>query len=172
MLRLIGIVVFGMVVIGFFAPEFEKIARLAPDHADPAAPLTTKTAPAARPAGRAEFGPSIGGHFFLQVRFNGRPMPAMVDTGATLVALRASDARNAGLIVLPGDYRESVSTANGRTTAARVRLQDVEIGGIRLADVDALVLADSVLSTNLLGMSFLGRLQSFSVHDDRLTLVQ
>ena len=169
MLRLIGFVVAAMVVIGFFGPEFEKLATFTPETRAPAA--TAETPPAARPSGRVEIAAS-GGHFFLSARINGRPINTMVDTGATLVALCASDAKAAGLIVLPGDYRESVVTANGRTTAARIRLQDVEIDGIRLANVDALVLGDEVLSVNLLGMSFLGRLQSFSIRDGRLTLVQ
>lgn len=171
MLRLIGFVVVAMVVIGFFGPELEQLAKSTPDDPAPSVSPPAQTPPVAHPSGRVEIAAN-GDHFFLSARINGRPINTMVDTGATLVALRASDAKTAGLIVLPGDYRESVVTANGRTTAARVRLQDMEIDGIRLANVDALVLGDEVLSVNLLGMSFLGRLQSFSIRDGRLTLVQ
>lgn len=169
MFRLVGFVLVAMVVIGFFGPDLQRLAHMPAD----VRPAVT-SAPPSRPApsGRTEIAADASGHFFVPARVNGRPLTLIADTGATLVALRASDARIAGLIVLPGDYTDTVVTANGRAAAARVRLQDIEIGTIRLTGVDALVLADQALSTNLLGMSFLGRLGSFSIGDGRLTLVQ
>lgn len=167
MLRLLGLVLAATVVIGFFAPELEKIADM-PD---------ASKAPAATPKpaallGRAEIAADSRGHFVFTGRVNGRPLVMLADTGATLVALRASDAKAAGLIVLPGDYTAKVSTAGGVAEAARVRLQDIEVGGIRVTDVDALVLSDSQLATNLLGMSFLSRLNAFAVENGRLVLSQ
>lgn len=168
MLRLVGRVLAATVVIGFFAPELQRLADL------PAA--KEAPAPAAKPKaaafGRAEIVADARGHFVLTGRVNGRPLSMLADTGATLVALRASDARAAGLIVLPGDYTARVSTAGGVAEAARVRLGEVEIGNIRVTDVDAFVLSDDQLGTNLLGMSFLGRLKAFSIENGRLILNQ
>lgn len=168
MLRLVGWVLAATVVIGFFAPELQRLADL---------PATKEApAPAARPKaatfGRAEIVADGRGHFVLTGRVNGRPLSMLADTGATLVALRASDARAAGLIILPGDYTARVSTAGGVAEAARVRLGEVEIGNIRVTDVDAFVLSDDQLGTNLLGMSFLGRLKAFSIENGRLVLSQ
>jgi aspartyl protease family protein len=169
MLRLLGLVLAATVVIGFFAPELQRLADLSPVNEAPAPVAPPK--PAAM-LGRAEIAADNRGHFIFTGRVNGRPLSMLADTGATLVALRASDARTAGLIVLPGDYTAKVSTAGGVAEAARVRLQEIEVGGIRVTDVDALVLSDKQLATNLLGMSFLNRLKAFSIENGRLVLSQ
>ena len=169
MFRLLWWVLAATVVIGFFAPELQRFATL------PAANETPAPASRPKPAitfGRAEIAADARGHFVLTGRVNGRPLSMLADTGATLVALRASDARTAGLIILPGDYTAKVSTAGGVTEAARVRLGEVEVGDIRIRDVDAFVLSDERLATNLLGMSFLGRLKAFSIENGRLVLSQ
>ncbi len=169
MLRLLGLVLAAAVVIGFFAPELQRIADMQPAKESSTAPSATRSKPAAI-MGRAEIASDSRGHFVFTGRVNGRPLSMLADTGATLVALRASDARTAGLIVLPGDYTARVSTAGGVAGAAHVRLQEIEVGGIRLTNVDALVMPDDKLGTNLLGMSFLGRLKAFAIQDGRLIL--
>jgi aspartyl protease family protein len=65
-----------------------------------------------------------------------------------------------------------VSTANGKINAAPATLDRVEAGGITIYDVPALVLPDEVLSTSLLGMSFLSRLKRYEVANERLVLEQ
>jgi aspartyl protease family protein len=109
------------------------------------------------------------GHYLSEVQINGRNFTAMVDTGASLVALRYEDAQALGL-VRPGDrFDVGVRTANGMAQARQVQLRSVRLGSIRLDDVDALVMDEGLLPTNLLGMSFLKRLKRFEV--DRGTLV-
>ncbi len=169
MLRLLGWVLAATVVIGFFAPELQRFADMSPA---PEAPVSVAKPKPVALLGRAEIASDGRGHFIFTGRVNGRPLSMLADTGATLVALRASDAKAAGLIVLPGDYTSKVSTAGGIAEAARVRLQEIEIGDIRVTGVDALVLPDSQLATNLLGMSFLGRLKTFAIEDGRLVLNQ
>src|SRR6476620_2100088 len=63
-----------------------------------------------------------------------------------------------------------VMTANGRTVAARVRLDSVAIGPLQREHVDALVAEPKALTESLLGMSFLGRLRSYEFSGDFLTL--
>ena len=46
----------------------------------------------------------------------------MVDTGASVVVLRASAAADAGIRPMPADYTATVSTANGTIKAAPARL--------------------------------------------------
>ena len=112
------------------------------------------------------------GHFHIDSRINGRFVGVLVDTGASRVILRETDAANAGVRPRPSEYTALVSTANGKVKAAPATLDRVELGGIAVYDVPALVLPDEVLSTNLLGMSFLSRLRRYEVADGRLVLEQ
>jgi aspartyl protease family protein len=96
-----------------------------------------------------------GGHFMADGQVNGGAVRFVVDTGATTIALPASDA-----IRLRIDYRSgrtgTVSTAAGPTTAYIVRLDTVRIGGIELQGVEAVVIEQG-LNVALLGNSFLSR---------------
>jgi aspartyl protease family protein len=104
------------------------------------------------------------GHFAVEGRVDGRRVEFMVDTGASVVSLRESDAFRLGLRVAPRDYTARVSTANGTAYAAPVMLRSVDIGGIVVRDVRALVHPDRALKVNLLGMSYLGRVRFAHEH--------
>jgi aspartyl protease family protein len=110
------------------------------------------------------------GHFETKARINHRSVSVLVDTGASAVALSYEDAESVGLKPRNLDFNVKVSTANGEGTAARVMLTNVEIGGVRVRDVEGLVLQKGAMRGTLLGMSFLGRLKSFSVEDGKLVL--
>lgn len=101
------------------------------------------------------------GHYVTDVDFNGRRMRAIVDTGATLIALRYEDARALGLVTPSDRFDMRVSTANGTARAKRVQLRSVRLGSIQIENVDAMVLDEGALGQNLLGMSFLRRLARF-----------
>ena len=100
------------------------------------------------------------GHFWAEGEVNGAPVRFLVDTGATVVALTPADAERLGFDLDRLNYVSGVMTAGGRTRAAAVRLDSVEVAGARLEDVDALVI-EKGLDASLLGMSYLGRLSSF-----------
>jgi aspartyl protease family protein len=95
-----------------------------------------------------------------------------VDTGASQVALRESDAAELGIHPMPADYTATVSTANGNIKAARAKLDRIEVGDITVFDVAALVLPDEALSQNLLGVTFLSRLRRYEYANGRLVLEQ
>ena len=103
--------------------------------------------------------PSQDGHFAAEARVDGRPVAFMVDTGASLITLRASEASRLGYRPRDNDYTVRVSTANGEGRAAAIELSMVEVGEIMVRDVPALVVPDNALSVNLLGMSFLSRVR-------------
>jgi aspartyl protease family protein len=110
------------------------------------------------------------GHYLSEVQINGRTFNALVDTGATLVALRYEDARALSL-VHPGDrFDVGVRTANGVAQARKVQLRSVRLGSIRVDDVEALIMDEGLLPTNLIGMSFLKRLKRFEVEGGTLVL--
>lgn len=112
------------------------------------------------------------GHFQVEGSVDGRRLDFMVDTGATMVALRERDAARLGIFPTPRDYTVGVSTANGVIRVAQVRLPSLEVNGIRVYDVTALVHPDHTLAVNLLGMSFLSRVRRFEMANGRLVMEQ
>lgn len=112
------------------------------------------------------------GHFRDEFRLNGHRTNALIDTGATLVAINASMAQRIGIRLRSSDFIYEVNTANGTTRAAAATIAKLEIGRIHVENVDAVVLEDNALTGTLIGMSFLKRLQSFQVDSGMLVLKQ
>jgi len=110
------------------------------------------------------------GHFYIDARVNRAPVRFIVDTGATVVALRQSDAASAGIHVWPVDFKHPVRTANGTTQAAEAKIRSVSIDDIEVRDVRALVLPDDQLSISLLGGSFLHGVERFEVAGGTLVI--
>ncbi len=98
--------------------------------------------------------------FYVTAGVNQHAAQFLIDTGASYVALRESDARAAGVYTSWADYTVPIRTANGESKAALVTIKEIEIDGLRVRDVKAFVLPDEQLGVNLLGMSFLSRLES------------
>jgi aspartyl protease family protein len=98
-----------------------------------------------------------GGHFIGEGAVNGNPIRFLVDTGASAIALPASDAVRLGVDYRKGE-RVLSNTANGTVSVYRVSLDIVRLGEIELRSVDALVF-ERGLDTALLGMSFLNRVE-------------
>ena len=113
-------------------------------------------------------GPS--GEFALQAKINGVNAPMVIDTGATSVVLTYETARAAGLPLELLEYDVDVETAGGHTRAARLTLDRLAIGKLVERSVPALVVPRGQMRTNLLGMSFLDRLERWEVRADRLML--
>jgi aspartyl protease family protein len=99
------------------------------------------------------------GHFYSRIRVNGSDVEAMVDTGASIVALTFEDAASAGIHVRDPEFTHRVSTANGVARVAMITLDSVAIDDITVRNVRAAVAERGKLSKTLLGMSFLGQLR-------------
>jgi aspartyl protease family protein len=112
------------------------------------------------------------GHFHVAGHVDGRRMDFLVDTGASVIALTASDAAMLGIHPAQSEFSALVKTANGTVRAAPTELGMVEIGDLVVRDVPAIVLPDEALSGNLLGMSFLSRLRRYEVSNGLLVLEQ
>jgi aspartyl protease family protein len=112
----------------------------------------------------------LDGHFTARTQVNGESISMIVDTGVSTIVLRPEDAAKAGIDLKGLSYTVPVITANGRTNAARVRLNTVAIGPLDRQKVDALVAQPGTLTESLLGMSFLSRLRSYEFSGDFLTL--
>jgi aspartyl protease family protein len=111
-----------------------------------------------------------GGEFALQAKINGVSAPMVIDTGATSVVLTYETAKAAGLPLELLEYDVDVETAGGHTKAARLTLDRLAIGKLVERSVPALVVPHGQMKTNLLGMSFLDRMESWEVRADRLML--
>ncbi len=110
------------------------------------------------------------GHFLLDARIEGRATPMLVDTGASIVTLRESDARKAGIKVRPRDFRIPFSTANGQIYGAPARLPELAIGTVVLRDLDVVILPDGKLEMSLFGVNGLNRFAKRETTSDRLIL--
>lgn len=98
-----------------------------------------------------------GGHFMAQGAINGRAVHFMVDTGASMIGLGASEAERLGLNYKAGE-RGMISTANGAAQAWKMKLGSVRVGDVEVFDVDAVV-SPQPMPYILLGNSFLTRFQ-------------
>jgi aspartyl protease family protein len=110
------------------------------------------------------------GDFALRAKINGIAAPMVIDTGATSVVLTYETAKAAGLPLELATYDVDVETAGGRVRAARLTLDRLAVGKLVELSVPALVVPRGQLRTNLLGMSFLNRLESWEVRPDTLVL--
>lgn len=112
------------------------------------------------------------GHYQVDASVNGRRVALMVDTGASVVALSRREAERLGIYPTARDYRTDVQTANGVVRAASAQLSSIEVGGIVVRNVPALIVPDEALGENLLGLSFLSRLRRYEFAEGRLVMEQ
>lgn len=111
-------------------------------------------------------------HFEVEASIGGRRVGFLVDTGASIVALNKTAARDLGISVNSGNSKVSLQTANGKVEAQRVRLPAISVGSLQVQNVDAVVLPDEALKSNLLGMTFLSRLTRYEFRSGQLILEQ
>lgn len=97
------------------------------------------------------------GHFSSEVLINRARVPFIVDTGATLLSLAASDATRAGIDFRSGEKANAV-TAAGVVDVWRVKVERVQFGPFTFHGVEAAIF-ESGLPVGLLGMNVLNRLE-------------
>lgn len=108
------------------------------------------------------------GHYLADGQINGAPVTFLLDTGATQVAVPTAVASR---LNLQAGAPMLISTANGRATAHRTRLDTLQLGDIVLHDVAALIAPGMDGDEVLLGMSALKQLE-FTQRDGTLLLRQ
>jgi aspartyl protease family protein len=171
-----NIMIFAAVMIGLGTVMAQMADRLTPARAgtvpQQVAAVVEEAAPAPAYGRTLNIPHDARGHFATEGRINGQRIGFMVDTGASVIALNETSAAQFGFRPTPGDYTAKVTTANGTIKAARTRIAMVEVGGLVVRDVDAMVLPDEALSENLLGLSFLSRLKRFEYANGMMVLEQ
>ncbi len=88
---------------------------------------------------------------------NGYSVDFLVDTGASAIAINAATAKRLGLDYI-NNSPVGVKTASGVTHAYPIKLDEVQVGDIKLFNVQAMVIDGPEPSRALLGMTFLGQL--------------
>lgn len=145
-----------------------------PASAPQVAAIATPQAAALQTSGsrRTQIPADRAGHFVVEGAVEGRRAEFLIDTGASIVALTEKDADRLGVRLSARDPKVFLQTANGKVTGTRVRLASIDIGDVRVQDVDAVVLPDHALKQNLLGMTFLSRISRYEFRSGQLLLEQ
>lgn len=179
MSKILNILTFGALLMLGFPSLYERyradLVTGESEQLDPAPKAVEVAAPPpSSPAGSRSLrlDADADGHFRTEARFNGRPEPVLVDTGATYVAVSDTTARRLGVRLSPADFRYTAETANGPMPVAMATIDRLSIGGVEVRGVEAMVAKGNGLGTTLLGMSFLKKLKRYGVENGRLTLVQ
>ena len=136
--------------------------------------------PATRPASvavpgtqkQSELYADGSGHYHTNAEIDHQLIAVMVDTGASIVALKYEDAVRLNVVPGAAEFRIPMSTANGTAYGARVQLKSVKLGQVEVQFADAVIMPRGALSESLLGMSYLNRISSFEVSKGRLILKQ
>jgi aspartyl protease family protein len=163
---LIGVVAVAMpMLFTSYAPRFQAGNAVAENQSPDEAEAATDESPSSR---QVEIRAERDGHFYVDAEINLRPVRLMVDTGATVVALRQSDAQAAGIRPRQADFNNPVQTANGTTMAAEAVLDSVVVQDLEVRNIRALIIPDEQLAISLLGGSFLNGLERFEVADGTL----
>jgi aspartyl protease family protein len=111
------------------------------------------------------------GHFWATAYVDGMPIKLLVDTGASLVALTKTDARRIGINTDKLKQNAKVRTASGEIDAATAMIERIEIDGVTIKNVQAVVI-EKGLEHSLLGMSFLNRLEGWNVTANAIVIRQ
>jgi aspartyl protease family protein len=137
--------------------EYMTLAQHAPEGS--AGKAGNANAPASNLPGHAQVVMNErGGHFYSNGSINGVAVGFTIDTGASLVSISMADAKRMGINYLNGQ-RSWSSTANGRAPVYLLKFDEVKVGDIVLHNIDGAVMEGDSLSTALLGMSFLNRME-------------
>lgn len=147
---------------------------LAPRLADDAPSLAVATAAPTTPGPRVPATLAVAadyrGHYIVHPSIENYRITMMVDTGASIVALTAADARALGIKRDASTRSMTLGTANGTIVGFRTMLREVRLGEIVVRNVEAVVLPEGALSMSLLGNSFLGKLRGYEVQTGRMVL--
>ncbi|WP_172799894.1 retropepsin-like aspartic protease family protein [Croceicoccus bisphenolivorans] len=111
------------------------------------------------------------GHFYASPSINSVPVDALIDTGASVIALTGADAEAIGLSWDQSQIRTVGRGASGPVQGVAVRLDKVELGSFEVHDVDAMIIPEG-LHVTLLGQSFLSRIPEVQISDGKMRLAE
>jgi aspartyl protease family protein len=110
-----------------------------------------------------------GGGYFIMGKVDGVDIRFLIDTGASDIVLSPDDARRLGVDPSELKYDKAYETANGVGLGARLDGRRLEVGPIRMDGVTVSI-NQAPMTSSLLGMAFLHRLEGFEARDGKLVL--
>ncbi len=110
-----------------------------------------------------------GGRFVFDATVNGTAMRMVYDDDIPLVTLRAEDALRIGISFARLDFSDKIKTDKGIIEVAGITISAMSVGSITYRLVPGFVARQGVLDVSILGHSFLGRLATSRVGDNRIT---
>ena len=113
---------------------------------------------------------SPDGHFWVVASINGARRRMLIDSGATVTAISAATAREAGVDTRTGLTPVILRTANGATPAQTGAIDELRIGNIAARNLKV-VTSPGLGNLDVLGMNFLSKLESWRVEGRTLILV-
>lgn len=146
---------------GFKAPAERKQEAMSAASSSPSEPSPSRS-------DGIELRREPDGHFYANVEINGTPIRALVDTGASGIALSREDARRAGIGISIGMYDVVGEGASGEVRGERVTLDRVTLGSETAEGMRAVVLDTG--DQSLLGQSFLSNFGSVEIQGDKMIL--
>ncbi len=109
----------------------------------------------------------MDGHFYADVNVNFGKVRFLVDTGASMVALTGDDARKLGLNWSADELQPVARGASGDVRGKQVTIDKMQIGNFQANNVPAAIIPEG-LDVSLLGQSFLARVGSVNIQDDKM----
>ncbi len=113
---------------------------------------------------------SADGHFWARASIRGVERRMLIDSGATITALSTTTAAAAGLDVAKPIFPLLIQTANGQISADTSTVGELTLGNVIARNLPVVV-SPAFGDTDVLGMNFLSRLQSWRVEGNTLVLV-
>lgn len=93
--------------------------------------------------------------YLTTAQINGRRVQVLIDTGANMMAMSSAVAKQIGISYPAGKPTAVVITASGKMPAYPIRLDSVDVGGIRANRIDAIIIEGEYPEVTLLGMTYL-----------------
>lgn len=113
---------------------------------------------------------SPDGHFWVNATINGVRRRMLIDSGATVTAISADTASEAGVATGTGLSPVVLKTANGMAPARTGEIEELRVGNIVARDLK-IVSSPGLGDIDVIGMNFLSELQSWRVEGRELILV-
>lgn len=161
-----------LAAVAIAAPDFVQTVLLSPETADGYTGVAAGSGTGSPGSRTLVLKAGSNGHYYTTAWINGRAVDALIDTGASSIALPLKVAQSAGVNPGASRFTAPTHTANGVVNAAPVTLREIRLGGIRLTNVQAMVLPEGALGITLVGMSALAKLSKVDIRNDTMRLVQ
>jgi aspartyl protease family protein len=114
-------------------------------------------------------GQDSDGGYHVVGQVNGQRVGFLVDTGSSDIVLSPADAQRIGVDLAALRYTHVYETANGEGQGAAYIAPSMAVGPLRMTNV-AVSINKAPMSSSLLGMAFLKRMDSFEFKSGQLIL--